>query len=241
MPLSELDFSTRADVTELMDEPCSPEELRACLRDIARLNRWFMAYRPTLCWLVSLDLQKFATPTHILDVGCGYGDTLRQIEKWASTRQIRVKLTGCDLNRDAVAIAAEASSNKSRIEWVAADVFQYQSGEPIDIIVSSLFTHHLAEWDIVQFIRWMEERARVGWFINDLSRAAVPYHLLNAFSKVAGLHRFVQNDGPVSIKRAFVPADWLRICARAGLRENEINIETFTPARLCVGRKMQRQ
>jgi len=173
----------------------------------------------------------------ILDVGCGYGDTLRQIEAWAREHKIRVLLTGCDLNPDTVAIAAEATPKTSAIEWVAADVFRYQSTGPIDVVVSSLFTHHLVESDVVHFLRWMEEQARVGWFINDLSRAQIPYHLFKAFSKLAGLHPFVQHDGPVSIARAFVPNDWRNMCAAAGLPANEIVIQRFTPARLCVERK----
>ncbi len=186
--------------------------------------------------MILFNCTNSATPVHIVDVGSGYGDTLRRIEKWAQERKVRVKLTGCDLNPDAATIAAEASTNASQIEWVATDVFHFQSSEPIDIVISSLFTHHLVKSDVVRFLRWMEDRASVGWFINDLSRARIPYHLLNAFSKLAGLHAFVQHDGPVSIERAFVPGDWRQMCAAAGLSEADVTIEGFTPARLCVGR-----
>jgi len=238
---SMLDFGKRADLTEMMDEPCSREELRACLQDLEKLNRWFLGYRPVLRWLDSLQLCKLSTPVHIVDVGSGYGDTLRRIEKWAQEREVRVQLTGCDLNPDTITIAAQASSSASRIEWVVADVFHFQSSEPIDIVISSLFTHHLVKSDVVRFLKWMEEHARLGWFINDLSRARIPYHLLNAFSKLAGLHPFVQHDGPVSIERAFVPEDWRQMCAAAGLSDADVTIEGFTPARLCVGRKKQRR
>jgi 2-polyprenyl-3-methyl-5-hydroxy-6-metoxy-1,4-benzoquinol methylase len=239
MPPSTLDFSKRADLTEMMDEPCSREELRACLQDLEKLNRWFFGYRPVLRWLDSLQMNKLRAPVHIVDVGCGYGDTLRRIETWARQCEVRVKLTGCDLNPDTISIAAEASSSTSRIEWVAEDVFHYQSSEPIDIVISSLFTHHLVKNEVVRFLKWMEERARLGWFINDLSRARIPYYLLNAFSKLAGLHPFVQHDGPVSIERAFVPEDWRQMCAAVGLSEADAVIEGFTPARLCVGRRKQ--
>lgn len=240
MPHSALDFSRRAELTELMDEPCSREEMRACLQDLSKLNRWFLGYRPILQWLDSLELYKYDAAINILDAGCGYGDTLRRIETWAQARGLPVKLTGCDLNPDAVAIAAEATPPTSRIKWIAGDIFRYQISEPIDVAISSLFTHHLVEKDIVRFLQWMEENARVGWFINDLSRAPIPYHLLTAFSKLAGLHPFVQHDGPVSIARAFVAQDWQRICAAAGLRENDVVIESFTPARLCVARRKHR-
>jgi len=241
MPPDAMDFTRRADISEfpeLMDEPCSREVLRHCLRDLARVNRWFFAYRPTLSWLDSVELPK-DKPVHILDVGCGYGDSLRRIEQWAGKRKIQAALTGCDLNPDTIAIAREATPARSHIRWIASDIFSLQLAKPADIIVSSLFTHHLTEADITRFITWMDASARIGWFINDLSRASVPYSLFKTFARVANLHPFVQHDGPVSIARAFVPNDWRRMCAAAGLAESDISIRAFAPARLCVGRKKQ--
>jgi hypothetical protein len=83
----------------------------------------------------------------------------------------------------------------------------------------------------------METNAGLGWFINDLSRAPVPYYLFRAFAKVMRLHHFVQYDGPVSIARSFIPSDWERMCAAAGLRDQSIKIQAFKPARLCVARR----
>jgi hypothetical protein len=148
-----------------------------------------------------------------------------------------VELTGLDLNPDATAIAAEASGGANRIHWVTADVFSYSARSRPHLIVSSLFTHHLADADVVRFLQWMERNAELGWFINDLSRAPIPYHLFRWFSKVAGLHPFVQHDGPVSIARSFVPEDWQRFCAAAGLDGSDFSIQRFKPARLCVSRR----
>jgi SAM-dependent methyltransferase len=245
MPFDAIDFRHRAQLTELMDEPCSREQLRACLRDLARLNRWFLAYRPLLRWLNSVATTPAVQPLHILDVGCGYGDTLRRIERWARTRGVAVELTGLDLNPDAVAIAAEASNPASIIRWVAADVFAFQPEKPIHLVVSSLFAHHLTEPDVIRFLQWMELHAQLGWFINDLSRATVPYHLLRIFTKLARLHPFVQHDGPISIARSFVPEDWQRICTAAGLNSTldasidfrAVPIQPSWPARLCVSRR----
>jgi trans-aconitate methyltransferase len=172
-------------------------------------------------------------------VGCGFGDSLRRIERWAGKRNLTVALTGCDLNPDSIAIARESSPARSRIRWIASDVFALKSDKQVDIIVSSLFTHHLTEEEIVRFVRWMEATAQTGWFINDLSRASIPYRLFKAFARVANLHPFVQHDGPVSIARAFVPDDWRRMCAAAGLEAASVRIQSFTPARLCVGRTKQ--
>jgi SAM-dependent methyltransferase len=231
------DFSRRAQLTELMDEPCTRDELRACLRDVTRLNRWFFAHRPLFQFLDSCVPSPIAEPLHILDVGCGDGDALRRIERWAAQRNLAVDLTGLDINPDAVAIAAELTPPSSRIRWIACDIFAYKPDRPIDLVISTIFTHHLDNPNLIRFIGWMEQQARLGWFINDLSRAPIPYHLLRIFTKLARLHPFVQHDGPVSIARAFVPEDWQRLCAAAGLDMQAVSIQPFTPARLCVARR----
>ncbi|HEY3626908.1 MAG TPA: methyltransferase domain-containing protein [Terracidiphilus sp.] len=237
LPTNGLDFSRRASLPELMDEPCSRDVLRACLRDLARVNRWFLGYRPVLEWLEGFAPSARNCPLRILDVGCGYGDGLRRIEQWARERGVRVELTGLDLNPDTAAIAAEASPQGSAIEWVTADVFEYEMNRPVHLIISSLFAHHLLDDDVVRFIGWMEKNARLGWFVNDLSRAPIPYHLFHWFSRAARLHRFVQHDGPVSFLRAFAPEDWERLCAQAGLNRPEFEVTNYKPARLCVSRR----
>ncbi|HUD22685.1 MAG TPA: methyltransferase domain-containing protein [Acidobacteriaceae bacterium] len=239
MPHSALDFRHRSSLSELMDGPCSRDQLRACLRDLARVNRWSMAYRPVMHWLDAITdpLPVLTQPLHILDVACGYGDGLRRIEQWAKARGVAVELTGLDLNPDTSAVAAEASPATSKIQWISADIFEYTPRRPVHLVVSSLFTHHLAEDDIVRFLQWMEQHARLGWLINDLSRAAIPYHFFRVFSKMARLHPFVQHDGPVSIARSFVLEDWRRMCAAAGLGTRDVHIQSFVPARLCVARQ----
>jgi SAM-dependent methyltransferase len=235
MPPEALDFSRRAQLAELMDRPCSRDQLRACLRDLARLNRWFLGYRPVLHWLRSLP-SPIQQPIRILDVGCGHGDTLRHIAQWARQRRVQVHLTGLDIHPDTISIAREASARDVQIDWLCSDIFAYHPHQTVHLVVSSLFTHHLDDRDIVRFIQWMEHHATLGWFINDLSRNPVPYHLLKAFSKLAHLHPFVQHDGPVSILRSFEVSDWQSITAAAGLRANDVSIRGFTPGRLCVAR-----
>jgi SAM-dependent methyltransferase len=237
-----IDFQSRAQLTERMDEPCTREELRACLHDIAWSNRLLLGYRPLFRWLGAMvpDLTRLELSgrrLHLVDVGCGNGDALRRIGRWARAHNLELELTGIDLNRDAISIAAELTTQPSRIRWEACDIFDYRPERRIDFVISSLFTHHLSESQIIRFLQWMERTAERGWFISDLSRAATPYRLYRAFAKVLCLHPFVQNDGPISIARAFVPQDWQKMCAAAGLAPNDFAIQEFTPARLCVSRR----
>jgi len=238
-----LDFSRRASIVERMDEPCSRDELRACLRDIARTNCWTLAYRPILAWLDQLRPTIFTldTPIRILDVGSGYGDGLRRVDQWARDNRIDVELCGLDLSSDATAIATEATPNGSRIKWVTADVLAYAPAKPPHLVMCSLFTHHLSDTEIVVFLRWMEQNSELGWFISDLSRAVVPYHFFRIASKIVRLHPFVQFDGPASILKAFVPSDWRQLCAAAGLGEGDYILRAYRPARLCVERMRPKQ
>lgn len=235
MPFDRLDFSHRAHLSEWMDEPCSYPEFRDCLRDLEKVNRAVGSYRPTLNWL-----EQFAAtgrePLRIVDVGCGGGDMLRRIETWAAKRGVAVQLTGIDLNPYAARAAREFTNRSSTIEWVTGDAFSYHSAAPVSVVISSLFTHHLEDSEIVWFLMWMERIAERGWFINDLHRKKVPYYGFATLAWVMRWHRFVRHDGPVSIRRSFLSEDWEHFCTAAGLRREEVQIEEVRPARLCVAR-----
>jgi SAM-dependent methyltransferase len=235
---AELDFSRRAELVEMMDQPCSYEELRACLHDIARVNQLTFAYRPTISWLEALLRihPLTAAPLRIADVGCGNGDMLRQIDAWAARRGIAVALTGIDLNPDAIRAAREATPPAVHIEFIVGDALSDAVPGGLDVIFSSLLTHHLTDQQVVQFLKWMERTAQRGWFINDLHRQKVPYHLFRLMARFTNWHPFVKNDGAVSIRRSFIVEDWQHLCATAGLAVSSVAIKEYRPARLCVGR-----
>jgi SAM-dependent methyltransferase len=220
----------------MMEQPCSYEDLSACLRDIARVNRLTFAERPTLSWLAELVTVAPGRPLRIVDVGCGYGETLRHIHVWAAKRRVPVTLTGIDLNADAIRAAKEATSPTEHIEWIVGDALSNDASGEVDVVISSLLTHHLTNPQIVHFLQWMERTARRGWFINDLHRKSIPYHLFRLWARFTTWHPFVKNDGPISIRRSFLVEDWQNLCSAAGIPLDIVAIQEYRPARLCVGR-----
>jgi SAM-dependent methyltransferase len=225
------------EMAELMDQPCSYSEFRGCLRDLASVNYFTLAYRPTLGWL-DRAITKFPTSQHplrILDVGCGFGDMLRRIFYWSRRRGIPVRLTGIDINPHSTQAAREATPEEHDIHFITSDPFSYQ-GDEVDIIISSLLTHHLSNQDIVHFLSWMEEHTTMGWFINDLHRHPIPFYAFRLWAKIAAWHPFVQHDGPISILRSFTRSDWRHFCTKAGLSINTIDIRWHIPFRLCIHR-----
>jgi SAM-dependent methyltransferase len=222
-----------AELAEWMDEPCSYEDFRQCLVDLGQVNRLTLGYRPTLDFLGRMAKRRRpAEALRIVDVGCGGGDLLRRIERWAKAGGVSVKLVGIDLNPYAARAAREFSAAGSAIEWVTGDAFSYD--RPVDVVVSSLFTHHLAEGEVVRFLAWSESVARVGWFVNDLCREELPYRLFGPWARWMGWHRFVRHDGPVSFRRSFREDDWERMLGAAGI--GGAQLARWTPARLCVER-----
>ena len=234
-----LSMSKRAsprDLPELMDGACSYEDFRACLQSLAQVNLRLGGYRPTLAWLQSFASESIRG-AHLVDVGSGGGDLLRQIAAWASRQGIALQLTGIDLNPYAKRVAEEFTPRQLGIRWVTDDALLYQPDEPIDLIVSSLMAHHLEDAELVALLRWMEESARAGWFINDLKRSAWTCFIFGWIAKLAGWHRFVQHDGPVSFRRAFRRADWVHLLTTAGIPVDSVTIRDWRPGRLCVGRR----
>ena len=234
-----LDLTSRADLSaypELMDQPCSFEDLRDCLRDIARVNRLTRAYAPTLHWLNRFygKLPRQEHPIHIVDVGCGYGDMLRRVHVWAKDLGLPVKLTGIDLNPAAIRAAREATV-PGTVTFLAGNAFEFEPAGGIDLVISSLLTHHLEEAELVDFVAWMESVSRFGWFINDLHRQAVPYYAFRVFSRFTRWHRFVKHDGAVSILRSFREDDWKRLLKAARIPQDAV-VREYPPARLCVER-----
>jgi len=218
-----------------MDGNCSYEDFRGCLRSLEQINRWLLGYRPTLAWLRRLR-HGLREPVHIVDVGSGGGDLLRQIAGWARSHGIAVQLTGIDLNPYAARAAAESTPKELGIAWVTSNALAYRPEKPVDIVVSSLMAHHLEDEEIIALLRWMEATARVGWYINDLERSERSCRMFSLADRIMRWHRFVQHDGPVSFRRAFREEDWARLLAAAELPREAVTVEHWRPGRLCVGR-----
>jgi SAM-dependent methyltransferase len=236
-----LDLSRRVEpdeLPELMDEPASYEDLRACLIDLAQCNTLTLAARPTLDFLDRLIARQPARgatdPLRIVDVGSGGGDMLRRVERWATHRGVAVELTGIDLNPFAARAAREFTASDSRIRWMTGDAFSFDG--PVDVILSALFTHHLSTPQLIGYLQWAEARARRGWFINDLCREATPLQLFPLLAHTLRWHRFVQHDGPISFRRSFREDDWQRLTAAAGIPAGAARTQRWTPGRLCVER-----
>ena len=230
------DLSVRSLQSEMMDAPGGgARALYDCLRQLAFLNLCTLTYRPTLRWLGRVLAAHRREPLHILDVGSGGGDMARRIWKRARRGGHDVSITGIDINPLSVGIAAAQTPPSAPIRFEAADIFSFAPARRCDYVISSLFTHHLADDDLIRFLRWMTARARIGWFVNDLHRHALPYHFIRSVMHLIPANRMVRHDAPVSVARAFTRQDWDRLLVQAGLDPAKVSVEWFFPFRYGVG------
>lgn len=238
-------FKHRSNAPELMDDGAIGfDEFHQCLQQLETINHFTFSYRPTLIWIdkcINKYTEKCTSMSHkreepirILDVGCGGGDMLRQLDKRSSRygKKISFQLIGVDLNPHAKKYAERISTTTS-IRYETADVFAFESNQPIDFIISSLFTHHLSDVQIIGFLRWLDFTAKRGWFINDLHRHPVPYYFIKATTGLLSKNRLIRHDAAVSIARAFTKTDWQRLLDAAGV-EGNVEVKWFFPFRICL-------
>lgn len=217
------DLTRRSTEPELMDDQVasgvlSRAEYARCLADLEVINRLTRTHQPTLAWLDAAT-RGWApgTVVSVLDVACGHGDLLRAVHRWAVGRGFVPVLSGIDLNPESAGAAAAVTPGAMGIAWVTGDVFAYAPVPVPDFIVSSQFTHHLDDDQVVAFLVWMERHSGRGWFIADLHRHALAYYGFPWLARLMRFHRIVRIDGTISIARSFRRAEWLAYIAAAAV------------------------
>lgn len=229
------DFRRRATEPELMDiEDVTPEDFAACLDDLETVNALTLATRPTLDFLDRATANwDRGVEIRVMDCGYGQGGMLRSVHRWAVARGFRPVLTGIDLNPRSRIAAVLATPAGVTVDWRTGDIFD-EPEQSHDFVISSLFAHHLDDEGVVRFLAWMERTATHGWFVNDLHRHWFAWGGFRLLSALMMWHRFVRHDGPLSVRRAFVRAEWRGLLSQAGIQGAEI--AWWLPFRLCVGR-----
>lgn len=228
-------FASRSRQSEWLDaDDIDAADLAACLHDLASVNTVTLARLPTLAFMRRVARRADGPSLSVLDVGSGEGDMLRRIARWRARRGTALRLEGVDLNPASALAARAATPPGLPITYRTGNVFDEPPGS-VDVVISSLTTHHMSDDEIVRFLRWMEQTARRGWFINDLHRHPLAYYGFKALAATAGWHPMVRHDGAISVTRSFTRADWRRLLRAAGLNK-VAQVRWHLPFRFCVSR-----
>ena len=136
----------------------------------------------------------------------GGGDVPIDLAKRARRAGLDVRIEGCDISPVAVAFAARAASEAGvPVRFFPLDALNEPLPEDYDVVMCSLFLHHLAEDEAVRLLRKMADAARSLILVNDLVRSRLGYWLAWAGCRLLSRSPIVHHDGPASVRAAFTP------------------------------------
>lgn len=198
-------FDRRCLLPELLDHPGIPSaDLWQNLAELETINRLLGGHRATL-----VGLEKIAAhikePIRIVDLGCGGGDTLRAVWRWAAARQYQVELTGIDLLPEAIAYAKKQSEGYN-IRYHISD-FESINNKQFDVAMSALVGHHLYGEKLRALINTKLRVARYA-VINDLHRHWFAYYAIKWLTRILSRSHLVRHDACLSVAKAFSKKDW---------------------------------
>jgi len=197
-------FQHRTDKAEIMDDfELKGKDLEIVLRDLNNVNLRLGGYKITTNGIKKL-IENNSKTYKIADVGCGGGENLRQIARWAKKENISVELYGIDANLNTINLAKSLSKEFNNITFIQQNVFDDDfNQQQFDIITLSLTLHHFKDKDIKKILPILYQNSNLGLVINDLQRHWLAYVLFQLYSSVLMKSRIAKHDGKVSILRGF--------------------------------------
>jgi SAM-dependent methyltransferase len=230
-------FQGRRQEEELMDLPStSRKDFTEALHDIQWVNSNLGGVNVLLAELMQFipahPAGEFSrseqAPFTILDLGTGSADIPRAIVNWArqqpSANPINVQITAVDVHSVAVDVARQMGHDYPEIHIVQADALTLDfADQSFDVVISSMFMHHLQNEEAVRLLQEMSRLCRRGFIVNDLERHPLAWLGIKALGFLQGKGKIFQNDAPLSVLRGFTHAELIALKNAAGLPDLEIH------------------
>lgn len=219
------DLKVRNRQPELMDNPELDQRLhQQALKGLSRVNWMTRTHR--LLWnpLETYCRDNQLNSVSVLDLGCGSGDLLVWLNTKAHSKGIDLKFTGCDLSPVALEAARHrAEQEKLDAEFLQMDVLDGVLPADQDVVVCSLFLHHLRDGDVVRLLQRMAETAKHLVVAQDLLRRRWGYLMCWMGTRLITRSRIVHVDGLLSVAGAFTLVEIQKLAEQAGLTDCQIN------------------
>ena len=216
-----IDFSKRSADAEIMDDlDYAGEMMDRTLGELEVINRWLGGNKVTIDGLSKLLREASLKRTiHIADLGCGRGDMLVLIDRWAKKQKLEVQLVGIDANPYVVNAARKRLIEFPHIQLQADNVLSpvFQS-KKFDIVIGTLFYHHFTDEQLITFFSHLKRQANIGFLINDIHRHSLAYYSIKLLTRLFSRSSMVMYDAPLSVLRAFSRKELSGILNSAGIK-----------------------
>jgi SAM-dependent methyltransferase len=198
-------YDTRSNEPEIMDDLTSGGKvIDQTLKELEIINKLLGGNHVTIGAIDQLIDRSQKKIWKIVDIGCGSGDILKRIAKWARKRNIKVELIGIDANPNIVDYAANNCKDFPEITIIVDNIFSASFKKiQCDIITATLFLHHFKDEELVALFTQFREQASTGLAINDLHRHWFAFRSIKLLTSLLSKSEMVRNDAAVSVERGF--------------------------------------
>ncbi|MEO8151131.1 MAG: methyltransferase domain-containing protein [Bacteroidia bacterium] len=207
----------RSSLPEKMDQPgVVVDEIHKALHELEVINKLLGGYHVIFNALEKLEWNR---PLTIMDLGCGGGDMLRAIARWAEKKNREVNLIGVDRNPVMIEYASEHAKDFPNISFKTLDVFDDELMLiNADVTMNSLFCHHFDDEQLTELIKRMNKLATYTVIVNDIHRHWFAYYSIKFITAAFSKTYLVKYDAALSVARSLTRKEWEKILADADIK-----------------------
>lgn len=197
-----------AHLTEKMDlSGSNPEKLRNTLAQFRHINSYLSGWKRLFYRYILPQCTDTSRTYTLLDIGCGGGDIPLMLSGLAKKSGINLKITGIDTDPRAIAFL-EGQKIPETVTFRHVHTHDLATeGAVFDFVISNHLIHHLSENELITLAIDAEKLARRMILFNDLRRSGAAMFWFNLFTLFAFRDSFIREDGLISIRKSFVPAE----------------------------------
>ncbi len=203
-------FSKRSYEPELMDDfNADKQVIKLTLAELEFINRWLGGNNVTVSGIDKLlnhyyNSNPNKSEIRCVDIGCGGGDILKIMAKWARKKKYNFIFTGIDANNFIINYASKNTTQFSEIFYENLDVFSEKfQNQTYDIVTNTLFCHHFTNEQLIKLFMIWKKNSKIGIVINDIHRHWFAYYTIKWLTELFSKSYMVKNDSKLSVLRAF--------------------------------------
>jgi 2-polyprenyl-3-methyl-5-hydroxy-6-metoxy-1,4-benzoquinol methylase len=217
---------TRERVAELMDDPTLDHaEHEKALQGLARLNSASGAV-----WALWRPIRRLANllgrrELRVLDIATGSADNPIALWQLAKRAGYDLRIDGCDISELALECSRRAAAEVGApCEFFMANAVTDELPlNQYDVVMTSLFTHHLGRTEVVSLLRRMSAGAKHLVLVDDLVRSYPNLLMVSLATRVLSRSPIVHFDGPASVRNSFTTHEMSEMAAEAGLINGRVH------------------
>ncbi len=220
-------LKNRSSQKEFLDGDDIPfNDIQQNMKELNSINSLLGGHKITIDGIQEILIKKnkvnLLNPIVVCEIGCGGGDNINAIYKWALKNKLSIHFIGIDLNQNCIDFAKQKYPHIN-VDWITSSYENVSFKNKPDIIFSSLFCHHFTNNQLVTQLQWLQQNCATGFFINDLQRNRIAYFLIKWLTHFFSKSYLVKNDAPLSVARGFIKSDWKKIIKQANIDKYTLN------------------